>query len=394
MPNVISGTSAGSAIGALLCTRTDDELRRDLKPEVLKEKFTCFSAPWIKQIKTFLRTGHIFEFEDWMELISWFTAGDMTFEEAYRKTGRVLCITLSSTTKKAPPVLLNYLTAPNVVIASAVVASAAVPGMIPPVRLQYKNADGTIQKPTGEKEEAYFDGSIRQDIPINGLAEMLNCQFFVACQANPHVVPFFFGNKGSVGRPSRWSSGTQESSWRGGFLLAAMEMYLKNDMKAKFVFLHDVEAAVGFTSTMMIQEFVGTTTIVPQVSFSDYLKLFRDPTLNELYNYFQGGSVAAYEHVAMIKLHYSIADELDDCVQKLGTGNKGLVMRRRSFVAIPGIRKPAKAEAEKAREWNSPPNILNLVMGVSSEASEQAGTDTLDGSKDDEHSRDWVDLDS
>lgn len=61
----------------------------------------------------------------------------MTFLEAYRKTGRIFCVTLSSTTKKAPPVLLNYLTAPDVTLASAVIASAAVPGFVPPVRLQY-----------------------------------------------------------------------------------------------------------------------------------------------------------------------------------------------------------------------------------------------------------------
>jgi predicted acylesterase/phospholipase RssA len=84
-----------------------------------------------------------------------------------------------------------------------------------------------------QEGETFFDGSIEQDIPINGLAEMLNCQFFIACQYNPHIVPFFYNSKGGVGRPSRWSSGTQEDSWRGGFLLAALEMYLKNDMKAK-----------------------------------------------------------------------------------------------------------------------------------------------------------------
>lgn len=66
-----------------------------------------------------------------------FTCGQMTFAEAHRKTGRVFCVTLSSTTKKAPPVLLNYLTTPNVTVASAVIASAAVPGFVPPVRLQY-----------------------------------------------------------------------------------------------------------------------------------------------------------------------------------------------------------------------------------------------------------------
>jgi len=56
-------------------------------------------------------------------------------------------------------------------------------------------------------------------------------------------------------------------------LLSALELYLKSDMKAKFHFLHDIEAAIGFTSTMMTQQFVGSTTIVPQVSFIDYFKV-------------------------------------------------------------------------------------------------------------------------
>lgn len=129
-----------------------------------------------------------------------------------------------------------------------------------------EDKNGIVRSQEGE---TYFDGSIEQDIPINGLAEMFNCQFFIACQCNPHIVPFFFNCKGGVGRPSRWSSGTQENSWRGGFLLAgtflsswcfdglcltcthigiavpALELYLKTDMRAKFRFLHELEAAVG-----------------------------------------------------------------------------------------------------------------------------------------------------
>jgi predicted acylesterase/phospholipase RssA len=202
----------------------------------------------------------------------------MTFEEAYQKTGkgrsacgkhvyerislyeiffigRTFCITLSATTKKAPPVLVNHISAPNVVIASAIVASAAVPGLIPPVRLLVKDRKGNIKEQGENKDELYWDGSIEQvkfalflhrapselglyshrfffgssdqDIPTAGLAEMLNCQFFVAAQCNPHIVPFFFDSKGDVGRPSRWSSGRREDSWRGGFLLSALELYLK-----------------------------------------------------------------------------------------------------------------------------------------------------------------------
>lgn len=55
--------------------------------------------------------------------------------------------------------------------------------------------------------------------------------------------------------------------------MTALEMYLKNDMRAKFRFLDELEAAVGFTSTMFHQEFGGSTTIVPQVSFWDYFKV-------------------------------------------------------------------------------------------------------------------------
>lgn len=83
----------------------------------------------------------------------------MTFEEAYKKTGRVFCVTLSATSKKAPPVLINYITAPNVVIASAVLASAAVPGFVDAMRLKVKDENGVIRDQTKNSEE-YRDGSI------------------------------------------------------------------------------------------------------------------------------------------------------------------------------------------------------------------------------------------
>lgn len=35
LPHIISGTSAGSVIGAMLCTRTDEELMKELTPEIL-----------------------------------------------------------------------------------------------------------------------------------------------------------------------------------------------------------------------------------------------------------------------------------------------------------------------------------------------------------------------
>jgi len=314
LPHIISGTSSGSVVAALLCTRTDEEIRRDMRSEILVNKLTCFTKTWLDRFKNVYENGCLFDQQDWIDLIKWFTCGDMTFEEAHEKTGRILCITLSSTTKKAPPVLVNYITAPNVTIASAIIASAAVPGFIKPVILRKKGPDGVVREQAANKDEAYWDGSIDQDIPISGLAEMFNCQFFLTAQCNPHVVPFFHSSKGCVGQPSRWIRGKHENAWRGGFLLAATQLYLKNDMISKHHFLHDMEAAVGFTSTMMTQIFHGSTTIVPNVSISDYFCLFSNPSLPFLQKCSKAGQVAAFKHCAMMKLHYSVSNALDKCL--------------------------------------------------------------------------------
>lgn len=316
LPHIMSGTSGGACIAAMVCTRTNEELATEMTPENIWPKMSIFQAPWSERIKRFYQEGTMFDQQDWLKRAAYFGNGDMTFAEAYKKTGRVLCVTLSATCKKAPPVLINYITAPNVTITSAIVSSAAVPGFIDAMRLQVKDENGKIRD-QGKQAEEYRDGSIDSDIPVNGLAEMLNCRFFLAAQANPHIVPFFYNSKGDVGRPSRWSSGMRDDSWRGGFLLAALEMYLKNDMRSKFHFLNDLEVALGFTSTMMTQTYSGTTTIVPQVCLRDFIQLFGDQTLEDMNRYFQGGSVAAYQHVQMMRLHYRLAHALDECLALL-----------------------------------------------------------------------------
>ena len=49
--------------------------------------------------------------------------GNFTFQEAFDRTGRILNITVSPQNRSDPPRLLNYLTAPHVLIWSAAVAS-------------------------------------------------------------------------------------------------------------------------------------------------------------------------------------------------------------------------------------------------------------------------------
>jgi predicted acylesterase/phospholipase RssA len=52
LPRVITGTSAGGLIAALVCTRTDDELNLLLVPDLANKITACEepSSVWIKRV--------------------------------------------------------------------------------------------------------------------------------------------------------------------------------------------------------------------------------------------------------------------------------------------------------------------------------------------------------
>jgi predicted acylesterase/phospholipase RssA len=80
----------------------------------------------------------------WARKCTFFTRGSMTFKEAYLRTGRILNISVIPADRHSPTKLLNYVTAPDTVIWSALLASAAVPGILNPVVLMQKLKDGSI----------------------------------------------------------------------------------------------------------------------------------------------------------------------------------------------------------------------------------------------------------
>src|SRR3546814_9307188 len=62
--------------------------------------------------------------------------GDLTFAEAFNRTHRIVSITVSPAEAHQQGRLLNYLTAPHVLLRKAVLASCAVPGIFAPVQLE------------------------------------------------------------------------------------------------------------------------------------------------------------------------------------------------------------------------------------------------------------------
>ena len=55
----------------MICTRTDDEIRRDLKPELVSPKMTVFQTSWSDRLRNVYREGCLFDNKDWRELLKW-----------------------------------------------------------------------------------------------------------------------------------------------------------------------------------------------------------------------------------------------------------------------------------------------------------------------------------
>lgn len=225
LPRVITGTSAGSLMAAFLCVRTDQEINDDLTPEMYTMFTACEEATMVK-LRRLVVTGAAFDPNVWAEKLKVATKGDMTFMEAYQKTGRILNITAISTEEHSPSKLLNYKNSPDVVIWSAVLASSAVPLVLPPIELRRKLEDGRIVV-YHEEGEYWRDGSLRIDVPIVALHQQFHVNHTIVSQVNPHVTLFFFDNRGSSGRPTAHRGGR---GWRGGFLASYIEHTIKLDM--------------------------------------------------------------------------------------------------------------------------------------------------------------------
>ncbi len=127
LPRIIAGTATGALIAALVGVHTEDELLGFLTGDSID--LSAFAGRvgtadgkdqggWLatlnRRLRRFLREGYFLDVKVLEECVR-ANVGDLTFEEAYARTKRVLNITVSTTGGGGVPNLLNYLTAPNVV---------------------------------------------------------------------------------------------------------------------------------------------------------------------------------------------------------------------------------------------------------------------------------------
>jgi len=202
-----------------------------LAPDEIQPSITLWGGTWLQRLRHYFKHGCVFArgpIEQWAEV---WALGDTTFLEAYLRTGRVLNITCCIVAGEGEqvPLLLNYQTHPHVLVSSAVICSGSMPSLLNPSTLLEKCPHTGKIHSHCKRETCYADGSIDFDIPSLGLAQAFGVRYTIAVQVNPHVVPFNFPPHGEAGKPISWSS--RRGRWRGGFVLCALELTLKESFR-------------------------------------------------------------------------------------------------------------------------------------------------------------------
>jgi len=170
-----------------------------------------------------------------------------------------------------------------VTLASAVVASCALPGVMAPAKLECKNSSGQLE-PFEVDGVEWIDGSVQADLPFQRISTLFNVSNYVVAQTNFHVLPFL--NKAH--HPN-----TRSLYWR---IFQTMEWDIRN-RALKLSRLGLFPKLFGQDiSKVFKQKYHGNLTLVPRFTAMQTfgLKALVNPTFKDMEGYLKFGQIAAW----------------------------------------------------------------------------------------------------
>lgn len=326
LPNVISGASAGAWVSALLAMYTNEELksgfferyRYDLPAHLNPLRVLAGIEPGISplSVKQSAMDG---------------IANHMTFQEAYEHTGRYINISIAPAEKHQNSRLMNAITSPNVYIRSAMDASGSVPGVVPPVTLYAKGADGKPKPYLPTRK--WVDGSFAQDLPAKRLSRLFGVNHYIVSMINPLAVPFVedpkLRSRTSIRRVANALIVSSASD-----LLGELEHYLTR------VGVSFISPAVLMAHGVLNQSYTGDVNIIlEKKNFSWRNVLFSYQSDQEIKDLVLAGKRNTWPKLAMIRNAALIGRELDGILELLdekefGQRRNGRERRRLTLPAL------------------------------------------------------------
>lgn len=303
LPDVITGSSAGSIIAAILGTHTDDELQGFFDPDIHKANAFRWAGLFNglqgkgfldqKQLQDYIR-GYV---------------GEYTMKEAYEKTGRSVNITVSPTHHNQKARLLSGYTSPYILMWSAALASCSIPKIFPPVKLMKMDKEGNYLPYMPSLR--WVDGSVVSDLPIERLMHLYDVNYTIVSQTNPHVVPFLDTEKGATEK--KWTDLPKK------MLKAELQFHGRSifDFVRKRADSEVVRQVSGQLYSLMSQQYYGDVTIAPQYKMKHFANILRNPDTNYIAEMILAGERATWPKISMIRTHAQISKTLEHCIERM-----------------------------------------------------------------------------
>jgi len=303
LPQVITGSCIGAIIAGILGVHSDAEIPDMLVPEnhdmrawKWRGLFSAIRGDGLmdqEQLKACLRAN----------------IGEYTFEEAFQKTGRSINVSVSPVQTHQKARLLCGYTSPYLLVWSAVLASAAVPGIFPPVPLMKKDIQGNVLPYMSRLK--FVDGSVVSDLPIERLMHLYDVNFTIVSQTNPHVVPFL----NRRGRDEKINVANlpmhllkSEIQFHGQGLFDYLRKRVQPEM---------LRQVAGQMYTIMGQRYSGDVTISPTYRLRDYRRMLSNPDPAWVREMILQGERATWPKISMIRSHARISKTLERCIRRL-----------------------------------------------------------------------------
>lgn len=304
LPSILSGSSGGGIVASLACTHTDEELVRFFDTEHLVQE--------VEQEVQLMRQANdgrsrlLTQSE--IEALIARLVPDMTFLEAYEHSGRMLNISVAPMETHQTSRLLNATTSPNVLVRRAALASAAVPGVFPPVVLEARDSRGERQPYLPSRK--WVDGTVSDDLPAKRLARLYGVNHYIVSQINPHVLPFVKDSRRKPGTLDILKNASKHTLREWANAMAA----LSNGPLRKYPGLQ----RLGSTMMSVInQDYVGDINIIPRQRFHNPLKILAHPQSKDIFRLVEAGERSAWTKMEMIRIQTRIGSALNEILQDL-----------------------------------------------------------------------------
>ncbi|KAI1105517.1 hypothetical protein F4804DRAFT_130966 [Jackrogersella minutella] len=360
LPRIITGTATGALIASLVAIHTEDELPRVMRGDGIN--LSAFKlhgqqvhsdgkhgwAPYIgaswdtlrRRILRFWREGHFLDVKVLENCVK-DNVGDLTFEEAYHRSKRVLNITVPTAEQDGIPALLNYITAPNVLIWTAAVASNASTSSFYGTRrttVLCKDVSGKVVPwaPASNSRAARNGSSAAlaadkdHKSPLSRVAQLFNVNHFVVSQARPYLIPFL---QSDMHGPSLFTA-RHKRSQATGHLFRVVGLEARHRLRQ----LDTLGLLPAGIRRFLVDEEVpsgSSMTLVPEVTARDFVRLLETPTRETLDYWITRGERSVWPAVGALTVRCAVEYEIESAYQRARSLKAGGLRRKASTGGAP-----------------------------------------------------------